>query len=359
MTDFRFITDEQLGITVERDKKELDACLSQQLSKSAMLLAGSLIEAILVDYFLAFPRAGQTAATTLNAHLAQLIEWAEQDGLISPRTKEISTVVKNYRNLIHPGREYRLQERVDIHTATVAASLVEIIAEEIGENYGKRLGYTAEQAVKKVRLDPTSSAIFSHIVDKMMPIERVKLFRAIPDACKLGDDPPSVISSLVELHNRLKDRVSEEVVRAEASKVYDHLRNSRQEEAMFYLRFFTGNLRLLETDQQKAVFDYVFSILSNDAGEHLRLYSKWNCFGWLGDYLDNDEGIQRLYWCIVQRWDARLVAAADEFLPAVARVCSELSWERGQKLVARLRDLEEEVTMLEWADYIEGELIPF
>ena len=53
---------------------------------------------------------------------------------------------------------------------------MEIIAEEIGENYAKRLGYTAEQAIKKVKLDPSSSAIFSHIVDKMTPVERMKLF---------------------------------------------------------------------------------------------------------------------------------------------------------------------------------------
>ena len=112
MADFRFISDEQLRITVERDKKELDACLSQHVNKSALLLAGSIIEAILVDYFLAFPRAGQTAAATLDTNLAKLIEWAEQDGLISPRTKEISTVIRNYRNLIHPGRDIGCRRRL-------------------------------------------------------------------------------------------------------------------------------------------------------------------------------------------------------------------------------------------------------
>lgn len=113
MSDFNFISDDQLRIVVERDKKELDSCLKNQLCKSTLLLAGSIIETILVDYFLAFGKTGSTPAQILNSDLATLVSWAESDGLISSRTKEISTVIRNYRNLIHPGREYRLKERID------------------------------------------------------------------------------------------------------------------------------------------------------------------------------------------------------------------------------------------------------
>jgi hypothetical protein len=236
MADLKFISDEQLRSLVERDKRELDNCLKNNLCKSTLLLAGSIIEAILVDFFLAFPRPGSSPERILGANLANLIDWAEQDGLITVRTKELSTVIRNYRNLIHPGREYRLQERVDIHVATVAANLLEIVIQEVAENYAKRLGYTAEQAISKVRVDPSCASIFQHMIDKMVISERVKLFRSIPDACGVDDDVVSVTDSFVKLHDLLKVNIPQEVVRIECAKTYDYIRSRSRMEAMFFFR---------------------------------------------------------------------------------------------------------------------------
>ena len=154
------------------------------------------------------------------------------------------------------------------------------------------------------------------------------------------------------MHNLLKEHVPEEVVRVEATKVYDYLRNSAQEEAMFYLRFFTGSLSLLDVDQQNAVFEYVFSILENDPIERLRLFSDWDCFGWLGSYLDDDSGVQRLWWCILHHF-LRPADGAYDFLSTVVQVCQGLSGEHKEWLVGRLREWSAVKELQEWADYID------
>ena len=156
MLDLRFISDTSIRQLVERDIRELETCCQNDLHKSTLLLAGSIIEAVLVDFYIAFPRPAVPSEKVLQSNLGTLVGWALEDSLVSAQTADLSTVIRNYRNLIHPGREFRLKEKVNRSTANVAKNLVEIVIEEIGENYAKRLGYTAEQAIHKVKVDPTS-----------------------------------------------------------------------------------------------------------------------------------------------------------------------------------------------------------
>ncbi|PZV05403.1 MAG: hypothetical protein DCF22_24710 [Leptolyngbya sp.] len=153
MNDFSFISDDALQAMIERDKEELDNSLKSGLWKATLLLAGSIIEAILVDYFLNFPPNEDVLSVFEEAafkrykgrkveelDLVALIKLAVKDNLIAEENSQLSTVIKNYRNLIHPGRELRKKEKVNEHTATVAKSLVEIVISEIRQNYAANLG---------------------------------------------------------------------------------------------------------------------------------------------------------------------------------------------------------------------------
>lgn len=363
MADFRFIMDERLRALVERDKREMDRCLEHRLCKSTILLAGSIIEAILVDFFLTFSRSGLTPDQVLRANLATLIEWAYQDGLITSRTRDLSTVIKDYRNLIHPGREYRLKERVDVHTATVAASLVEIVAQEIAENYARKRGYTAEQTINKIRLDPSCVPIFPHIVGTMIPAERVKLFRAIPEICKADQEAEAVVESFIRLHALLKENVPQEVVRTEALKTYNCTRNGTRVEVIYYLRFFADNLDMLEADQREAVITYLLSILEDGSRDELILCEKWRVYRQLGQFLDNEDGVKRLFEGIKRRLhNLAFTEGGDEaekvFLSIVHEqiLLPKMTPGRIATLVDMLRDLSWPDKASEWADYLE---IPF
>ncbi len=289
MTDLDFITDEQLRGLVERDRKELDGCLQHQLCKSTMLLSGSIIEAVLVDFFLAFGRTNTSSKQVQEANLAILVDWAEQEAVISPRTRELATVIKNYRNLIHPGREKRLGEHVDIRTATVAAQLVEMILEEIRESYAKRRGYTAEQVVTKLRVDPSCvPALAGHMLEKMSAIERIKLFRAIPGIVMSGDEPQAVVEGLSFLHTRLKQLVPREIVRAETAECYDLLRVGSQDEVVSRLRFFSSDLHLLPQDEKQAIVQYVLNVLGKGSRELLEGCTGWSLFFGIAECLGEE-----------------------------------------------------------------------
>lgn len=360
MTDLRFITDEQLRNMIERDKKELDRCLEHQLCKSTLLLAGSIIEAILVDFFLAFPRSTSTPKQVLVANLATLIEWAHQDNLITSRTKELSTVIRNYRNLIHPGREYRLEEKVDIHTATVAASLVEIITQEIAENYAKRLGYTAEQTINKVRLDPSCASIFPHVIDTMAPVERIKLFRSIPGMHQTGEDVDAVVESFIKLHALLKDSIPQEIVITEAAQVYEYIRNRSRIETIFYLRFFANNLDTLENDQREAVITYLLSMLKDGNRDELLLCRKWKIYGQVGQFLNSEDGLKRLFEIAKERLYSFALKseedkAEDIFLSVVHSqiLLPKMSTDKMAAIANMLRELSWPDKAFEWASYLE------
>ena len=114
MSSFDFISNDIFRNMLERDKRELESCLQAGNHKSVLILAGSIIEAILVDFFLVFSSDNETHKTILKSPLHKLINIAVEKNLISERTKDISTVVRNYRNLIHPGKEFRLKEKVAI-----------------------------------------------------------------------------------------------------------------------------------------------------------------------------------------------------------------------------------------------------
>jgi hypothetical protein len=264
MTSLQFIADERLRAAVERDKREMASCLENENCKATLLLAGSIVEAILVDYFLAFPGPEMTSDNVLKAELWKLIDRAEEEQLIGPQTKQLSTIIRNYRNLIHPGREYRLNEKVDINRATVAASLVEIILEEVAENFAKRVGYTAEQAIDKIWVDPTSITMFSHILRMMAPLEKTKLFRAIPEVCKGSrGESDSVVDSFVQLHRMLKKEVAPEVVKIQAEKAYEQVRSSSRDDAMHYLRFFGSSLDELDGEPRGAMLSYAVDALEH------------------------------------------------------------------------------------------------
>ena len=300
MTELNSITDEQLRTMVQRDKEELEKALENGLCKSVLLLAGSIIEAILVDFFLAFPVSGISATQVLKANLANLLDWAEQEKLITSRTKEISTVIKNYRNLIHPGREYRLEERVDIHAATVAASLVEIIIQEITNAYIEKRGYTAEQAIDKIHLDPSCTPLFPHIIDTMVAVERSKLFKMIPEECR-GEDDSIVVESLIKLHNLLKSKIPPEILKAEVMVFYESIRNRSKAEVMFLFRFFAENIGLLDNEKAESVIAYLLGALKDSNKGELMFYEKWGIYKQLGVLLNSQEGIDKLFTTIKEQ----------------------------------------------------------
>ena len=164
MASFDFITEPEFRASLEADSRDMATAIDSKSWKVVHVLAGSIIEAVLADYLLTIASEDQTGNDPLEFTLGQLISASREKDAISETTVQLSTVIRDYRNLIHPGRALRLSESPDENTAQVARSLVEIIVQEIDKSRSQSLGLTAEQLVSKVEDDRSSLPILNHLL---------------------------------------------------------------------------------------------------------------------------------------------------------------------------------------------------
>ncbi len=295
MPSLDFVSDEILKNMLERDYKELKNCLEHKLDKSTIILAGSIIEAVLVDFFINFLPKGKKKKDILEASLSDLIDWAFKEKLILETTKNLSSVVRQYRNLIHPGREYRQNEKVDNKIANISVNLVEIILGEISEKYSERKGYTSEQAIKKILRDPSSFSIIDHIIDSMSNGERIKLFSAIPPLCFKDYDVVGITSTserFINTHQKLITHIPKEILENEVTKLYNLVTNGTVVEVLFHLIFFYRYLDVVDEDKLDAILEYVSGTLGGDNDwliEDLKGYGIFH----LGKYFDSNDKISK------------------------------------------------------------------
>lgn len=166
MANFDFVTDEELRASLEADAKEMAACLQAEAYKAAVVLAGSIVEAVLIDHLDSIGYKHPSGRPLVELDLGQLIAAARSGGQLSTKAADLASAIKTFRNLIHPGRLIRLQEAVDADTAAIAGHLVNIVASEVANLKRDTYGYTAQQILTKVVSDSSSTAILGDLLRK-------------------------------------------------------------------------------------------------------------------------------------------------------------------------------------------------
>lgn len=182
MDVFVFVSDEDFRKSLESDYEEMEKCIEHGANKAVLVLAGSIIEAILCDYLIEIRYGDLSENNILQMGLGNLIRTCKEENIISEKAYDLSSVIKNYRNIIHPGRLKRLKESVDEHDSNVAKSLVNIIMKDISEKRLETYGPTAEQVISKLENDPCNFDIINHLVESAKEEElRRLLLKLIPD----------------------------------------------------------------------------------------------------------------------------------------------------------------------------------
>ena len=127
------INNQSIKDILKRDLFELVKLILLWLHKSALILWGSIIEAILIDQH---EKIGLKKINTMKwkttllfrAELCDLIEsWFENE-LISQSTYHLCNGIRGFRNLVHPWAEYR-NEEMDINSDSV--SIVRTIVKKL------------------------------------------------------------------------------------------------------------------------------------------------------------------------------------------------------------------------------------
>lgn len=176
---FDFVTSDELRASLLSDYSELNSCMERKAWKAVHVLAGSIIEAVLVDYLLASDYQKRTKQDPLKMEFAALIKACRAEGVLSERTEQLSHVLRGYRNLIHPDRQVRLGDPIDGNTATVAHAIISMIALEVSTNRSRSYGYTAEQILTKVEADPGSVDVLHHLLADTKEVEKERLLRSV------------------------------------------------------------------------------------------------------------------------------------------------------------------------------------
>ncbi len=146
-TELAFIDDKELRDGLRLDISATNRALSNSEWKAATVLAGSVVEALLLWALQRLPEAEVLAkATELRAagtlerrpspelerwYLPEYIEVAAGLKIVDPSTAAQARLAREYRNLIHPGRTLRFGVRCDRGIALGAMAALEMVARDL------------------------------------------------------------------------------------------------------------------------------------------------------------------------------------------------------------------------------------
>lgn len=271
MVNFDFIISEDLRSSLDSDYAELKIAVDGKAHKAVHVLAGSIIEAVLVDYLITIDYKQKSGKDPLNMTFEKLIEACKNEQIISQRVSDLSSVIRSYRNLIHPARVVRLNERVDHNGAKIAEALVEMIVDEIAIQRKKTYGYTAQQIIDKMIRDSSTEPILGNILkqtnklelEKLLTIIPVKYFELISDP-EQPEDIGYYLRSFDICFRMTLGLVSDEIKNQIASKYAKMIRESSESEIQYYGEHFfvLDDLEYLSEDDRELVKTYVLHRLS-------------------------------------------------------------------------------------------------
>lgn len=269
MGSFDFITVAEFRSSLEADFREMLACDEAGSWKAVHVLAGSIVEAVLVDLLIAEGIASEEEGWKLS--LGDAISRSREGSLISQRVADLSSVVRGYRNLIHPGRVLRLGERVTRDSAQVAKALVNIVLEEVAHRRRKHYGYTAEQIAGKLERDSSATVIVEHLLKETNEKERERLMLAVlPErylnAIESEDNPPHILPALTLCFRQAFEKASAATKRRVAQRFVSIVKEESEYVVFSYGTAFlrASYLQHVSADDARIVKDHLLSRLSQE-----------------------------------------------------------------------------------------------
>lgn len=137
--EFTFIQNAALRQILERDWPEIQKCTIAGCWKSAIILSGGAIEAILADRLLQDASRAQQASKAPREQditkwdLSDLIDVCIELEFVNPGIEKPSHSVRQYRNLVHPGNEIRNKLEVAREEATIAVEILKMIHRDLSK----------------------------------------------------------------------------------------------------------------------------------------------------------------------------------------------------------------------------------
>jgi hypothetical protein len=138
VSDLIFVSDADLRKCLEADIAELEVAHAAGCLKSTVVLCGASIEALLIDAIIREsphrpnpPPREKLLKWVLKELLNEAINWQ----LVQPTALKFSDSVREYRNLIHPGRTIRDQLTVNREEARIAIEILNIVCRDLAARH--------------------------------------------------------------------------------------------------------------------------------------------------------------------------------------------------------------------------------
>lgn len=305
---FEFISDKKFQELLERDYTELENCLSIKATKSVLVLSGSIIEAILIEYFLQFLPTGFTKEKIFKLTFQELLDLAEKETLLTQRERNLAWVIKDYRNLIHPGKEIRKEEKIDFESAQISLPLVKIIVTAIKTKYSSSYGYTSKEIIDKLENDWNFRTVYGKVILKLNQTERVNLFSQLIKNeyyeknywdCFLreGIIPQRTSYTNLEFTKpfllELKPLVSIDLIKDNLKQLLKEVETGDSVKAFSLYNLFHEDLNQLSKDEIESIIVYIFSMFSNVSEKCFDLVEE-RTYSTIGKYIETEKARQAL-----------------------------------------------------------------
>jgi hypothetical protein len=263
---FDFITDEAFRSCLEGDHSELESCLQAKAWKSAHVIAGSIVEAVLIDYLVFSNLKAKEKSDPLKMDLVTAVSTCQKEGAITEKTAHLCSAIKDYRNLIHPGRSIRLGEAVDENSARVAHALVGMVVGEVAKKKKETYGYTAEQLIAKLEADPSAGGILRHLMTGTHEAELGRLLlKVIPrrhgELSGAPDPPSTLLKTLESCFDSAFDMATEQTKQKTATKLVSVIKEEKGEIVFWYENAFfkAEQLKYLSESESHLVKKHILS----------------------------------------------------------------------------------------------------
>ena len=285
---FGFVVSDEFRESLVSDYREIEVALEGAAWKAVHVLSGSVIEALLVDYLVASDYATRTGIDPLKLDLAKVIEACKAEKVLSQKAADLSTVVRGFRNLIHPARAVRLNESVDENGARVAKTLTDIVIAEVAAVAKRKYGLTAQQVVAKLERDRSATAIIAALLKELPKTElRRLLLQSIPDRYFEQDADewaPAHLPKILALCFRAAFDAADERIKEEVTlKFVGVLREESEHVVLTYETvFFRGaDLQWVEEHVRPMVIEHLFTRAKESPSVPLL-----GAFAGIGQFLD-------------------------------------------------------------------------
>lgn len=134
--ELAFVRDGELRSMLVRDLEELRQALDVGLTKAAVLLCGSIMEAALLDVVGRRPDLAKSFRQKKknfpdDFSLIDFLEIAIEVGILPTSIKGMASAVIDHRDLIHPAAERRREVRLDSRRAGAMVSFLAVVLQDL------------------------------------------------------------------------------------------------------------------------------------------------------------------------------------------------------------------------------------